>query len=67
MKIRFTKMQGRGMITVYVSNGSDGSIYRRKRSRNLSALPATVISGSAATGVIFINPSDEADFEMGDV
>ena len=42
----YKKCRAVGMITFMSMDLRN--IYRRKRSRNLSALPATVISGSAA-------------------
>ena len=62
MKIRFTKMQGCGNDYVYV-NGFTEHIPQEKKPEFVR-FASDRHFGVGGDGVIFINPSDEADFEM---
>ena len=62
MKIRFTKMQGCGHDSVYI-NGFDVKIPQEKKP-DFVRFASDRHFGIGGDGVIFINPSDEADFEM---
>ena len=62
MKIRFTKMQGCGNDYVYV-NGFTEHIPQEKKPEFVR-FASDRHFGIGGDGVIFINPSDEADFEM---
>ena len=62
MKIRFTKMQGCGNDYVYV-NGFPEHIPQEKKPEFVR-FASDRHFGIGGDGVIFINPSDEADFEM---
>ena len=61
MKIRFTKMQGCGNDYVYV-NGFTEHIPQEKKPEFVR-FASDRHFGVGGDGVIFINPSDEADFE----
>lgn len=60
--MRFTKMQGCGNDYVYV-DGSRERIFQEKKPELVRRLSDRHF-GIGGDGVIFINPSDEADFEM---
>ena len=62
MKLEFTKMQGCGNDYVYV-NGFTQRIQKDKK-KNLAITLSDRHFGIGSDGVIFINPSDIADFEM---
>ena len=62
MKIRITKMQGCGKDYVYV-NGFTKHIPQEKKPEFVRFASGRHF-GVGGDGVIFINPSDEADFEM---
>lgn len=62
VKIRFTKMQGCGNDYVYI-NGFEEKIPQEKKPE-LVRFASDRHFGIGGDGVIFINPSDEADFEM---
>lgn len=62
MKIRFTKMQGCGNDYVYI-NGFEEKIPQDKKP-DFVRFASDRHFGIGGDGVIFINPSDEADFEM---
>ena len=60
--MKFTKMQGCGNDYVYV-NGAVEVISQEKKPELVRALSDRHF-GIGGDGVIFINPSEEADFEM---
>ncbi len=62
MKIHFTKMHGCGNDYVYI-NGATDIIPQEKKPEAVRFLSDRHF-GIGGDGVIFINPSDEADFEM---
>ena len=62
MKIRFTKMQGCGNDYVYI-NGFTEKVPQEKKPEFVR-FASDRHFGIGGDGVIFINPSDEADFEM---
>ena len=62
MKIAFTKMEGCGNDYVYI-NGAEVKIDKELKPDLVRALSDRHF-GIGSDGVIFINPSDEADFEM---
>lgn len=62
MKIRFTKMQGCGNDYVYI-NGFTEKVPQEKKPEFVR-FASDRHFGVGGDGVIFINPSDEADFEM---
>lgn len=62
MKIRFTKMQGCGNDYVYI-NGFTEKIEQEKKPDFVRRVSDRHF-GIGSDGVIFINPSKEADFEM---
>ena len=62
MKIHFTKMHGCGNDYVYI-NGATDIIPQEKKPEAVQLLSDRHF-GIGGDGVIFINPSDEADFEM---
>ena len=62
MKINFTKMHGCGNDYVYI-NGATDIIPQEKKPEAVRVLSDRHF-GVGGDGVIFINPSDEADFEM---
>lgn len=62
MKIRFTKMQGCGNDYVYI-NGFTERLSQEKKPEFVRRVSDRHF-GIGSDGVIFINPSEEADFEM---
>ncbi len=62
MKIRFTKMQGLGNDYIYV-NGFRESVPEEMK-KDLAVKCSDRHFGIGSDGLIFINPSDIADFEM---
>ncbi len=62
MKVQFTKMQGCGNDYVYI-DGSKVKIPQEKKPEVVRFMSDRHF-GIGGDGVIFINPSDEADFEM---
>ena len=62
MKLEFTKMQGCGNDYVYI-NGFTQKVEQDKKTGLVTALSDRHF-GIGSDGVIFINPSDIADFEM---
>ena len=62
MKIKFTKMQGCGNDYVYI-NGFTEKIEQEKKPDFVRRVSDRHF-GIGSDGVIFINPSEEADFEM---
>ena len=62
MKIRFTKMQGCGNDYVYI-NGFTEKVPQEKKPEFVR-FASDRHFGIGGDGVIFINPSDKADFEM---
>lgn len=62
MKISFTKMQGCGNDYVYI-NGFTQTILQEKKPEFVRKISDRHF-GIGSDGVIFINPSQEADFEM---
>ena len=61
-KIRFTKMHGCGNDYIYI-NGAECGIPAQEKAGLVQRLSDRHF-GIGGDGVIFINPSDEADFEM---
>ena len=62
MKFKFTKMQGCGNDYIYV-NGFTGKIPQEEKTELVRHISDRHF-GIGGDGVIFINPSLEADFEM---
>lgn len=62
MKFKFTKMQGCGNDYIYV-NGFTGKIPQEEKTELVRHISDRHF-GIGGDGVIFINPSSEADFEM---
>jgi len=60
--MKFTKMQGCGNDYIYI-NGAEVNFSREKKEEIAKKLSDRHF-GIGGDGVIFINPSDEADFEM---
>ncbi len=60
--MRFTKMHGCGNDYIYV-NGFEETVPQENKS-NLAQKLSDRHFGIGSDGLIFINPSDKADFEM---